>query len=58
MQAVLDSLTKNGINFQIYDNVRVEPTDQRYYFSPIFVQPALFYFASKFLQKRDLEIRT
>ncbi|XP_033011217.1 hydroxyacid-oxoacid transhydrogenase, mitochondrial isoform X1 [Lacerta agilis] len=30
MQAVLDSLTKNGINFQIYDNVRVEPTDQSF----------------------------
>uniref|UniRef100_A0A8C5SS46 Hydroxyacid-oxoacid transhydrogenase, mitochondrial n=1 Tax=Laticauda laticaudata TaxID=8630 RepID=A0A8C5SS46_LATLA len=30
MTAVLDSLTINGINFQIYDNVRVEPTDQSF----------------------------
>ncbi|XP_061456371.1 hydroxyacid-oxoacid transhydrogenase, mitochondrial isoform X3 [Rhineura floridana] len=28
MKAVLDSLTKNGVNFQIYENVMVEPTDQ------------------------------
>uniref|UniRef100_A0A8D0G2A1 Hydroxyacid-oxoacid transhydrogenase, mitochondrial n=1 Tax=Sphenodon punctatus TaxID=8508 RepID=A0A8D0G2A1_SPHPU len=27
IKAVLDSLTKNGIHFQMYDNVRVEPTD-------------------------------
>ncbi|XP_045492227.1 probable hydroxyacid-oxoacid transhydrogenase, mitochondrial [Colias croceus] len=26
-KAVLDSLTKNGINYKVYDNVRVEPTD-------------------------------
>ncbi|XP_034285774.1 hydroxyacid-oxoacid transhydrogenase, mitochondrial isoform X1 [Pantherophis guttatus] len=30
MTAVLDSLTINGINFQIYDDVRVEPTDQSF----------------------------
>ncbi|XP_063113466.1 hydroxyacid-oxoacid transhydrogenase, mitochondrial isoform X4 [Cavia porcellus] len=27
VKAVMDSLVKNGINFQLYDNVRVEPTD-------------------------------
>lgn len=30
MKAVLDSLSKNKINFKIYDSVRVEPTDKRY----------------------------
>lgn len=30
VNAVLNSLAKYGINFQMYDNVRVEPTDQRY----------------------------
>ncbi|XP_048363930.1 hydroxyacid-oxoacid transhydrogenase, mitochondrial isoform X1 [Sphaerodactylus townsendi] len=30
MKAVLDSLTKNGIVFKIYDKVRVEPTDQSF----------------------------
>lgn len=29
MRMVLDSLTKNGINFSVFDDVRVEPTDQR-----------------------------
>lgn len=28
--AVLNSLAKYGVNFQMYDDVRVEPTDQRY----------------------------
>ncbi|XP_016045476.2 hydroxyacid-oxoacid transhydrogenase, mitochondrial isoform X3 [Erinaceus europaeus] len=27
VQTVMDSLTKNSINFKVYDNVRVEPTD-------------------------------
>ncbi|XP_004842168.1 hydroxyacid-oxoacid transhydrogenase, mitochondrial isoform X4 [Heterocephalus glaber] len=27
VKIVMDSLVKNGINFQVYDNVRVEPTD-------------------------------
>uniref|UniRef100_A0A8C9EIP4 Hydroxyacid-oxoacid transhydrogenase, mitochondrial n=1 Tax=Pavo cristatus TaxID=9049 RepID=A0A8C9EIP4_PAVCR len=30
VEAVLNSLTKSGINFQMYDNVRVEPTDQSF----------------------------
>ncbi|XP_064243923.1 hydroxyacid-oxoacid transhydrogenase, mitochondrial isoform X1 [Passer domesticus] len=30
VNAVLNSLAKYGINFQIYDNVRVEPTDQSF----------------------------
>ncbi|KAK2896161.1 hypothetical protein Q8A73_015649 [Channa argus] len=29
VQAVLESLTKNGVRYKIYDNVRVEPTDSR-----------------------------
>merc|ERR1711862_429776 len=27
MKATLDSLTKHGVNFKVYDDVRVEPTD-------------------------------
>uniref|UniRef100_A0A8D0DQE9 Hydroxyacid-oxoacid transhydrogenase, mitochondrial n=1 Tax=Salvator merianae TaxID=96440 RepID=A0A8D0DQE9_SALMN len=30
VKAVLDSLTKNGINFQLYEGVRVEPSDQSF----------------------------
>ncbi|KAJ7338884.1 hypothetical protein JRQ81_012786 [Phrynocephalus forsythii] len=30
LKAVLDSLIANGINFQVYDNVRVEPTDESF----------------------------
>ncbi|XP_042319350.1 hydroxyacid-oxoacid transhydrogenase, mitochondrial isoform X3 [Sceloporus undulatus] len=30
VKAVLDSLITNGINFQIYDSVRVEPTDESF----------------------------
>ncbi|XP_072780807.1 hydroxyacid-oxoacid transhydrogenase, mitochondrial isoform X2 [Taeniopygia guttata] len=30
VNAVLNSLAKYGINFQMYDNVRVEPTDQSF----------------------------
>lgn len=26
---VLDSLTKNGVNYKVYDKVQVEPTDRR-----------------------------
>lgn len=29
VQIVMDSLVKNGISFQVYDDVRVEPTDRR-----------------------------
>lgn len=29
VQIVMDSLSKNGISFQVYDDVRVEPTDGR-----------------------------
>lgn len=29
MSAVLDSLTRNGINYKVYDRVTVEPTDTR-----------------------------
>lgn len=32
VQTVMDSLVKNGINFKVYDNVRVEPTQRRYSF--------------------------
>lgn len=27
--AVLDSLTKNGVNYKVYDKCSVEPTDSR-----------------------------
>lgn len=27
----MDFLVKNGINFKVYDNVRVELTDRRYF---------------------------
>ncbi|KAM7075747.1 hydroxyacid-oxoacid transhydrogenase, mitochondrial isoform 3-T3 [Molossus nigricans] len=30
VQMALDSLVKNGINFKVYDNVRVEPTDRSF----------------------------
>ncbi|XP_074174519.1 hydroxyacid-oxoacid transhydrogenase, mitochondrial isoform X3 [Rhinolophus sinicus] len=30
VQVVMDSLMKNGINFKVYDNVRVEPTDKSF----------------------------
>ncbi len=29
MKATLDSLTKAKVNFEVYDDVRVEPTDER-----------------------------
>lgn len=29
MEMVLDSLTKNGIGYKVYDEVSVEPTDTR-----------------------------
>ncbi|KAK1332059.1 hypothetical protein QTO34_007744 [Cnephaeus nilssonii] len=30
VRIVMDSLVKNGINFKVYDNVRVEPTDRSF----------------------------
>lgn len=30
VKAVLESLAKNGINYRVFDRVRVEPTDSRY----------------------------
>ena len=30
MKAVLDSLHKSNIKYTVFDDVRVEPTDQRY----------------------------
>nr|XP_058131574.1 hydroxyacid-oxoacid transhydrogenase, mitochondrial isoform X5 [Dasypus novemcinctus] len=30
VEVVMNSLIKNGINFQVYDNVRVEPTDSSF----------------------------
>ncbi|KAF6720313.1 Hydroxyacid-oxoacid transhydrogenase, mitochondrial [Oryzias melastigma] len=30
VKAVLESLAKNGVNFKVYDNVRVEPTDSSF----------------------------
>ena len=31
MKVALDSLHKSNINYKVFDNVRVEPTDQRYF---------------------------
>ena len=31
MKVVLDSLHKSNINYTVFDDVRVEPTDQRYF---------------------------
>lgn len=30
VSTTLDSLTAQGVHFQVYDQVRIEPTDQRY----------------------------
>ena len=30
MKATLESLHKAGVNFSVFDNVRIEPTDARY----------------------------
>lgn len=30
LKTTLDSLTKNGVNYKVFDKVRVEPTDTRY----------------------------
>lgn len=30
VKAAFDSLSKNGVQFEIFNNVRVEPTDLRY----------------------------
>lgn len=29
VKAVVESLSRNGVKFKVYDNVRVEPTDSR-----------------------------
>lgn len=29
MKQAVDSLTKAGVNFEVYDDVRVEPTNER-----------------------------
>lgn len=31
VKAVLDSLTKNDVEFAVYDKVRVEPNEKRYF---------------------------
>lgn len=30
MKTVVESLTKSRLNFEIFDQVRIEPTDKRY----------------------------
>ena len=30
VQAAIDSLEKNGVNYELYDKVRIEPTDARW----------------------------
>lgn len=29
VKTTVDSLTKNGVKFEVYENVRVEPTEER-----------------------------
>ncbi|XP_047583185.1 hydroxyacid-oxoacid transhydrogenase, mitochondrial isoform X1 [Lutra lutra] len=42
VQMVMDSLVKNGINFKVYDNVRVEPTDRSFMEAIEFVKSRAF----------------
>ncbi|RVE54453.1 hypothetical protein evm_000938 [Chilo suppressalis] len=42
VKAVLDSLTKNGINYQVYDKVRVEPTDTSFKDAVVFAKHGNF----------------
>ncbi|XP_074843225.1 hydroxyacid-oxoacid transhydrogenase, mitochondrial [Carettochelys insculpta] len=42
VKAVLNSLTKNGIAFEMYNDVRVEPTDQSFKDAIIFAQKGEF----------------
>uniref|UniRef100_A0A452UEX7 Hydroxyacid-oxoacid transhydrogenase, mitochondrial n=2 Tax=Ursus TaxID=9639 RepID=A0A452UEX7_URSMA len=42
VQMVMDSLVKNGINFKVYDNVRVEPTDRSFMEAIEFVKKGAF----------------
>ncbi|XP_027433190.2 hydroxyacid-oxoacid transhydrogenase, mitochondrial isoform X2 [Zalophus californianus] len=42
VQMVMDSLVKNGINFKVYDNVRVEPTDRSFMEAIEFVKRGAF----------------
>jgi hypothetical protein len=37
MKTTVESLTKAGVNFSVYDDVRVEPTDARYTMQKIFL---------------------
>ena len=30
VQAAIESLEKNGVNYELYDKVRIEPTDARW----------------------------
>ncbi|KAM8911168.1 hydroxyacid-oxoacid transhydrogenase, mitochondrial isoform 2-T2 [Lycaon pictus] len=42
VQMVMDSLVKNGINFKVYNNVRVEPTDRSFMEAIEFVKKRAF----------------
>lgn len=42
VKAVLNSLTKNGINYKVYDKVRVEPTDSSFKDATRFVKEGQF----------------
>ncbi|CAG4979633.1 unnamed protein product [Parnassius apollo] len=42
MKAVLDSLVKNGINYSVYDKVRVEPTDTSFKHAIDFAKNGMF----------------
>ncbi|GAB5584011.1 hydroxyacid-oxoacid transhydrogenase [Prionailurus iriomotensis] len=42
VQMVMDSLVKNGINFKMYDNVRVEPTDRSFMEAIEFAKKGVF----------------
>ncbi|XP_039758365.1 hydroxyacid-oxoacid transhydrogenase, mitochondrial [Pararge aegeria] len=42
MKAVLDSLTRNGVNYKVYDRVKVEPTDSSFKDAIKFVKEGQF----------------
>ena len=42
MKATLESLHKAGVNFSVFDKVRIEPTDARFVIFFTFLQSSVF----------------